>query len=224
MSKVALMYATGGMHPTGTGSYSYSCGFSLVVENVAYVKTVGIWGRKRASGTWKFYPAAYSRSVPGNMEIWGLSTSDTVEQFVVRYDADGNTSWDNNYGNDYFLDVTAGESTDGVGTAVLGTNVVNEGANIDGAGNMVVDVALKNLAYTKQVGIQYTTNGWLTWSTAIGSYQRGYSPSLPTQAQVETWEIKAAVGIGSHVMYAAFYVVNGATYWDNNFALNYAVL
>jgi len=59
------------------------------------------------------------------MEVWGLSTSDTVEQFVVRYDVDGNTFGDNNNGNDYLLDVAAGESTDGIGTAVLGTNVVD---------------------------------------------------------------------------------------------------
>jgi hypothetical protein len=41
------------------------------------------------------------------------------------------------------------EGTDGVGTAVTVPNVLSEGGFIDGSGQLVVGVAVKNLAFTK---------------------------------------------------------------------------
>ena len=222
MNPVELRYAVGGMHPTGMGSYAYSSGFAVVVENLAYSKVVGIWGHDAGTGVWGFSPGTHERSVPGNREIWRVTTSSRIDRFAVRYQVAGATFWDNNSGNDYVLDVVAGGGTDGVGTAVIHPNVLHEGSYIDGSGQLVVSAAVKNLAYQKQVGIYYTTNGWLTWFIALGGYQRSYPPgALPGQAQAETWQIRVPVGGGSQADFAVFYTVNGVTYWDNNFGLNY---
>jgi hypothetical protein len=38
----------------------------------------------------------------------------------------------------------------------------------------------------------------------------------------ELWEVNVPLGGGENGGFAAFYAVDGATYWDNNFALNYS--
>jgi hypothetical protein len=128
--------------------------------------------------------------------------------------------FDNNFGNNYILDVAAAEGTDGVGTAVIVPNVLSEGGFIDGSGQLVVGVAVKNLAFTKQVGIVYTSNNWTNAQVGFGIFQKEYQPSpLPAQAQVESWEIHAPV-TASSAQFAVFYTVNGTTFWDNNFGRN----
>jgi hypothetical protein len=219
---VSLLRAEAGTSPSGTGSYSYFTNFYVLVENLAYVKIVQIWGHNVDSGTWNFYPCNYSSSVAGNGEIWTAHTGARIDQFVAQYQVLGNTWWDNNAGFNYLLSTTAAESTDGVGTAVLKPNVLAVEWGADGAGTLEIDVLVKNLGYSKQVGVIYTTNNWATSHTTLGGYQQGLQPSsTPQQISAELWEIMAPVGTGLHGQFAVFYNVNGGTLWDNNYGANY---
>lgn len=62
-----------------------------------------------------------------------------------------------------------------------------------------------------------------TFQDAFGSYKRSYPPTnQPYQTDAELWEVSVPVGIGKTGAFAAFYIVNDSTYWDNNFTLNYS--
>ena len=73
------------------------------------------------------------------------------------YQVSGNTFWDNNAGFNYRLD-TAAAHTDGIGTAIVGPNVLLVASSIDPSRNLSMQVLVKNLAFAKQVGIVYTVN------------------------------------------------------------------
>ena len=102
MAVVALLQAEAGSTPTGTGSFSYFTNFQVVIENIAFVKDVGIWGHNTTSGTWGLFSCHYDHSVPNNNEIWQAHVDAIeVDAFDVRYQVAGNTYWDNNGGFNY---------------------------------------------------------------------------------------------------------------------------
>ena len=44
MDEISLLDARAGSSPTGTGSFSYFTNVSVVVQNIAFAKVVGVWG------------------------------------------------------------------------------------------------------------------------------------------------------------------------------------
>lgn len=220
MSRVQLWWAIAGMSPTGTGSYSYWSNFRIVVENLSTAKVVGIWGRAASSGIWSFYPANFERSLGMNKEFWQARTTDVLDRFVVRYDVLGATYWDNNGGHDYLLDVAAAQSTDGVGTAILGQRVISQDNPSISGGRLTLGVSVQNLYFSKRVGVRFTTDHWATFHDAMAVYQQGYKPDLlPFQAQVESWYIDVPVSAPStsSLEYAVYF----DDHWDNDFGMNY---
>jgi Carbohydrate/starch-binding module (family 21) len=238
MNAVALLSASAESVGDGidNGGFVPATQFSVLVQNLAYTKLVGIWGHDVGTGTWGFTPCSYSRSVPGNLEIWVTDPSGagiTIPgQFDVEYQALGNVYWDNNAGYNYNM----GEPIldEGTATAVIGPNVLaglpsvltaqgESSGQVDPSGNLNVGVMVKNIAYEKQVGIVYTTNNWLTHQYAFGKFLQCFPPaSTPHQLNAQSWQVMAPVGVGATGQYAAFYTVAGTTYWDNNFGLNYS--
>ena len=217
MSQAQLWWAIAGMTPSGTGSYSYWSNFRIVVDNIAFGKIVGIWGHSASSGGWSFYSASYVHSAGANREVWGASISDMIDQFVVKYDVAGTTYWDNNNGHDYFLNTTAAEGTDGIGTAVIGQAIVSHDDASLRTGQFTLGISVQNLYYAKHVGVRYTSDHWATFHDALATYQQGYAPDgLPYQPQAESWYVDVPL-TSSEVEYAVFF--DGQ--WDNNFGQNY---
>jgi hypothetical protein len=221
---VALLRAEAGSSPSGTGSFSFFANFSILVENLAFAKEVQILAREKDSGSWTFFPAAYSSSVPENGEIWTAHLGDPpVDQFVVQYQVLGATFWDNNSGFNYVLDAVAAEEIDGIGTALLTSNVQSVGFDLDAGGNLAIDILVTNLAYVKQVAVVYTTDNWATFHNVFGAWQQSYPPfGLAHQINAELWTVSASVGAGKHGQFAVFYDVSGSRFWDNNFGRNYS--
>ena len=223
MSAVELLRAEAGVARSVTGSSSHFSNFSVLVQNLAFAKYVGIWGRDVSTDTWNFHPCRYSRSVPDNAEIWEASIGSLIDRFGVGYQDLANLHLDTNGGHFYSLDTRVAEGTAGVGTAVINRNVLGVTWGVDAGGNLAVDVLVKNIGFEKQVAIVYTTDGWLTLQNAFGSYSQSLAPvCLPHQPNAELWEIVAPVGAGESGQFAAFLTVAGTTYWDNNFGLNYS--
>jgi Carbohydrate/starch-binding module (family 21) len=224
VNAVTLLRAEGGSSPTGTGSYSTFENFFILVEKIAYDKVVQIYGRSTDANTWNFYPASYSAPAGVNEEIWTVHIGDTpVDQFVAQYQVLGITYWDNNYGSNYLLDATAARSTDGVGTALLTAPVLVVGWDLSAAGILQFDILLQDLAYNKTVGVRFTTNNWATYEDAFATYSQSFPPTgAPHQVNAQLWELSTSIGTGNHGQFAAFYTVNGVTYWDNNFGMNYS--
>jgi Carbohydrate/starch-binding module (family 21) len=228
MNAVALLYADGVVIPTGDNGEAFATNFAVVVQNLSSTKIVGIWGDGVGGipGIWSFAPCSYSRSVPGNLEIWVTGPGAppfTPSQFDVEYQALGNVYWDNNAGYNYSLDPGALDLTpEGIATAVIGPNVVAVTGGLDPP-FLNVEVLVKNIAFEKQVGMVYTTDNWLTYQNAFGIFSQSLKPdSTPHQLNAEQWNISATVGSPATGQYAVFYSVAGATYWDNNFGLNYS--
>jgi hypothetical protein len=222
MAVVALLNAEAGSTPSGTGSFSYFTNARVVVENVAFDKSVGIWGSP-SSGDWQFFPCNFDHSLPNNLEIWTAHIGSTeIVQFGVEYLVSGNIYWDNNDGFNYLLD-TGAAHTDGIGTTVVGPNVLAVAWGIQPNGTLNVEVLVKNLAFTKQVAIVYTVDNWTTFHNAFGGFQRTFPPAtMPHQIQSELWEISVLLTPGAFGQFAVSYIVGGVTYWDNNFGANYS--
>src|SRR5208282_6084534 len=87
--------------PGDNGGFSPVTTITVLVQNLAYTKLVGIWGLAN-TGTWSLTPCSYNSSVPGNLEIWqcGFGTVPPA-QFDVEYQVLGNIYWDNNAGYNY---------------------------------------------------------------------------------------------------------------------------
>jgi hypothetical protein len=223
MPALSLLNAEAGSAPSGTGSFNYFTNFRVLVENLAFIKLVGIWGRDQISGNWSFFSCSYDHAVPNNKEIWQSHVPEIqIDQFDVVYQVSGNTFWDNNAGFNYRLD-TAAPHTDGIGTAIVGPNVLTVASSIDPSGNLSVQVMVKNLAFAKQIAIVYTVDNWATFHNVFGSFQQLFPPpTIPHQIQSELWSVSASLSPGASGQFAVFYIVNGTTYWDNNFGLNYS--
>ncbi len=223
MQPVSLRSASAGTAPTPTGSHSYFAFFSVLVDNLAFDKQVSILAHDDVTG-WNFHACSFSVSTPGNGEIWTAQLgSPAIDQFVIEYQVLGQTFWDNNGAANYLLDIAAAEARDGTNTVALNTNVLVQGHFADSTGTLGVDLLLRNLDFTKQVGLVYTTDGWATFHSASGVFQEGFAPfNHPSQPNAESWHIAAPVGIGQHGQFAVFYSVNGTTFWDNNFGVNYS--
>ena len=222
MAAVALLNAEAGSAPSGTGSFNYFTNARVVVENLAFNKIVGIWGHSAGSGNWGFFPCSFDHSVPNNSEIWSAHIGGTeIDQFDLEYRVLGNIHWDNNAGFNYLLD-TGAAHTDGIGTAIVVPNVLAVASGIEPSGKLNVEVLVKNLAFAKQVAIVYTTDNRTTFHNAFGSFQRSFPPpTTPHQVQSELWAISVQLTPGASGQFAVFYIVGGATYWDNNFGANY---
>jgi hypothetical protein len=84
--------------------------------------------------------------------------------------------------------------------------------------NFWVDIAVRNDAYDKRVGIVWTdlVRDAGAWHTAYAQYEHALD------APYEQWGIDVTAGVYGaieptpHIQFAAFVEMNGQTYWDNN--------
>ena len=141
-------------------------------------------------------------------------------QFAVKCGSGGQTFWDNNGGQDYFLG-------QGAGTFLTSGNVYahhTAGAALSG-GQAQGSVILRNIAYAKQVKVVYTTDGWVTAHEAHAAYSPNFyaytTTENPSALGFEAWTFGLDVGSATSVEYAIAYTADGQTYWDNNFGDNY---
>ena len=238
-SKVSLVSTEigGGYTLIGRSSIAINYSFKAKVElaNLAYAKKVWLHYTRMGSTVWQDAAFVYSSTTAAGNEIWnltlngGTSNSEKVDQYVIKYEVNGQTYWDNNNGTNYRVDQTQAGlpgyyqfylrndlnvllNSQVIGTSVSNDKFVNFG------------ILIKNLAYNKMVSILYSTDKWKTNKTAnfnfIGSYPNGF----------EIWGDGGSFNLLSNVGtpgtrtfdYAIVYKVNGQEYWDNNFGKNYS--
>lgn len=218
--------------------FSWETGrFEAQVANLAYAKQVAVHVKK-TDGTWYDYPMSYDHTAGLNKEVWAANfettysgvntlpnTGPTIE-FTLKYTVNGVTYWDNNNGANYKVTRDAGTYlAPGVNLAVAdyaATVRLSPGQTTWGG-----RVSVRNIAPNKVVTLVYTTNNWATTQTAaatypVGSYTSGYSYTpQPNTMGFEEWLFSINAAPGTQIKYAVSYTVNGQTYWDNNFGLNY---
>lgn len=204
-------------------------GFSGKVEvsNLSPQKNVTIHYTP-GDGTWYDTDASYEGPAEAGHEKWGfsistnsmnnthpeLSNAETI-QFAIKYEVNGQTYWDNNNGHNYSVSRYTESST------ILGKPNVLRAYDEISQDTFLGGVYVKNLGYSKQVKIKYTTDNWATTKEADASY------SMPANSDdsVEAWHftIDQIAPSVSQIKYAISYTVNGQTYWDNNYGQNYTV-
>lgn len=228
-------------------SYSYYRGFNtwtrkftVKVANLAFDKNVSIYHEK-VDGNWEEIPLSFDMSLENGEELWTGQYRYTAyapgkvydNEFVVKYEVDGVTYWDNNGGDNYVIEekeIGSLFADPGLNVSI-DTDYVNLyyfSFNDSNSLNFVVDI--KNIAPEKNVEVIFTTDGWQTkeylsldftkyWNT---SYE--YTTVSPNPFGVERWtgSINIDPSITS-VEYTVVYKVNGQEYWDNNFGNNYVV-
>jgi len=221
---------------THYGLSMQSIRFETLVKNLAYAKEVYV-RMKKPDGSWVDVALAYNRPADNGREVWSGSYADysgyalTYQtwdlEFALRYKVSGQEYWDNNGGQNYKQAKDSGSLL--VGANVLGQLYTPSSSYSSSGGVFYTSVTLKNLSPNKQVKVVYSTDGWQTTKTAWGSFNSTYwygaysGAANPNQYGVEEWNIQLAVGSATHVDYAIAYLVNGQTYWDNNFGQNYGL-
>ncbi|MEW7288941.1 hypothetical protein [Aquimarina sp. 2304DJ70-9] len=228
---------------TSYGSYrgytTYTKKFTVKVADLAFDKQVSIYHEK-VDGTWEEIPLSYSMGIDDQNELWtteynlgGYGVSPVYDdEFVVKYEVNGNTYWDNNNGANYKM-----SRSDGYLLADANANAnVSVDTDYDGMSyvpyydqnSMRVTVDVRNLAPNKEVGVVYTTDGWQTQNYFTLNFQRYWTSGpfffiqSPNQFDIERWSgnVRFDKSLNT-VEYVVVYKVNGQEYWDNNYGKNH---
>ncbi|QUH30305.1 carbohydrate-binding protein [Vallitalea guaymasensis] len=177
---------------------------------------------------WLDQPASYQKTLEDGSEVWTFKTPEQsytpthqVEyncKFAVKYEVDGNTYWDNNNGDNYFL-----QDTTMIYDApfVLSKSVVMLDKDISTPHSLWGFIFLKNLAYDKKVIVRYTTDNWATYHDLNAHYNWKYDNDIELWS-FDTMHDNSPFPVNSSGEYAIGYTVDGVTYWDNNFGDNYS--
>ncbi|WP_054943111.1 carbohydrate-binding protein [Paenibacillus ihuae] len=217
---------------TSANLYLYKYGYvgfsgNIEVSNLGYQKTVTIHYTP-GDGKWYDTNASYQAPTDSTHEKWGFMVSTDIMnnnnpqltnaqtiQFAIKYQVNGQTYWDNNNGQNYSVSRFNESST------ILGKPQVLRAYDDLYKNTFSGSIYVKNLDYSKEVKIKYTTDNWNTTREGYASY------SMPgnSDGSVEIWNfsfnnIDPSV---TQIQYAISYTAIGQTYWDNNYENNYTV-
>ncbi|QUH28585.1 carbohydrate-binding protein [Vallitalea guaymasensis] len=133
--------------------------------------------------------------------------------FAIKYEVNGNTYWDNNYGQNYSVNISNFEYCQNI---VLGKcKLLSESSYKDVNNIFRGNVMVKDYNPNKIVTIRYTTDSWKTHKD-VRAYKSSYQPY--SDMELWTFDINEDAGVYE---YAIKCEINGQTYWDNNFGDNY---
>ncbi|MCT4596924.1 MAG: CBM21 domain-containing protein [Vallitalea sp.] len=205
---------------------AYSTSGYIHINNMSSAKNVYV--HYTYNGTdWLDAPASYLKTLEDGSEVWSYNTPKmTYEpahqynyycQFAIRYEVGGNTYWDNNGGNDYYL---RRSSVYPEYPYVLSKSYVKVTDSMRTEDGLYVYAKLQDLAYNKTVKLRFTTDNWQSYHEVDGTYTSSYGNGR------ESWFFdtkKCGVTLSplDTGEYVVSYTVNGVTYWDNNFGSNY---
>ena len=219
-AKIVPNYGNGGLIET-----YYATG-SICVKNIGSNKTVKVHYTYDGYN-WLDSDAYYEKTLNDGTELFKFETpafpyvyDHQIEyncKFAIKYEVDGETYWDNNDGNDYFVQYS---TMDYNAPYVLSKSVVTLHDCINNGNCIWGNIILKNLAYEKEVFVRYTTDNWETYNEVPARH------IIRLDNGLEEWVYSTTKSgtpflHGSHGEFAICYKANGVTYWDNNFGENY---
>lgn len=159
---------------------------------------------------WSNAKAEYVTTLNDGSKIWKAAFASFNTRYAIKFIADGREYWDNNDGKDY-------NGTETLGTAPIVAE--RAGAGVAFSNTYVINAALQNYAYQKNVFVRYTTDNWKTCRDQALSYNTTKTDGT------ELWKTVLCLPNGctfnSEFKYALCYQVNGKEYWANNFGANY---
>jgi hypothetical protein len=212
-----------------------SAKFQVLVDDLAFEKKVYI--HYTVDGIhWNDMQTSFKADVEGNKELWIAEMLTTPAlggdfEYVVKYEVNGNVYWDNNNGQNYTLG-----SNDGVFLKDVNVLNIRDYNSFTVSSNDHIfynfQIAVKNIAYEKSVKVVYTLDNWETSDIIELNYMSvwsfGYtSVPSPNDHNVEVWADWDHLDVGSEsteMKYFIEYIVDGQTYYDNNFGQDYTIM
>ncbi|MDT8718502.1 hypothetical protein IAI10_17695 [Clostridium sp. 19966] len=199
--------------------YEYSATGYIAVQKSSYSKNISIHYSTDNGTNWQDTNANYVKdNSTDGYEIWSfnLALNDNSSlQFAIKYESNGETYWDNNYGKNYYL---SSGNTSTFGKSQLYTTVYNDG-NVPTGSNIIGSITLNNIGNPKVVKIRYSYDNWATYLETNANYN-----STSNNNSLDYWDFTIPSNPSSkQVKFAISYEVNGIEYWDNNFGNNYTV-
>lgn len=157
--------------------------------------------------------------------------NEQVEQLVIRYSANGETQYDNYFGQNYRLDLAVAAVGKNV---VLHTATARRGTEAGGGFTVTTswlegNILVNNLSFVKSVGVRMSADGGATWSDTVASFAGQKLQDGTFIGPAEVWRFKTPelnLNVASQVFQFAIFHHNGATgetFWDNNFGQDYRV-
>ena len=211
--------------------------YIVEIANIDYHKNVVVH-QELANGQWEDIPLVYSNTTDTGTEIWKTITVKTIygnnptpttaygEMIAVKYEVNGQTYWDNNYGDNYFI---ANYNRHANSTFLFLNEdyaIAQSNASFYSYANtsfvsVIADV--KNIAFAKEVKIVYSTDNWATTNEYYLSFDAS-NYIVNDSTNYERWSASFSVPLATSISYALSYKVDGVTYWDNNFGENYTMI
>lgn len=224
-----------------SGLYNKQRNFYTEVAKSAYPRQVFVH-HKMADGTWQDFPMKYMRPATSTYDVWYLedaysgnggssSHQDYADEFVLRYEVNGKTYYDNNNGQNYKIGLCDGMYLrDGLPVSAETFHSYLVKYSTATYASFYIEADVKNLAYSKEVKVIYSTDNWQTTNTAPLNFITHYALSdfvvlpNPNIFNNEKWSVYLNLpGNAKYVDYAISYKVNGTEYWDNNYGRNYRI-
>lgn len=202
----------------------------------AIVKVKDLGFEKKVKLHLKLKDGSWSDSVNGRFvqfaeegyEIWRVDASryssdvDDIynSEFVVKYVVNGETYWDNNNGQNYKVNTPGSDVFLGNGINVLTDYAYAYKAYYNNTVYFYGYIAVRNIAFNKEVDVTYSTDNWATTKVVKATYSYG-----PSASGIENWRfnVNNLPAETTEIEYAVSYKVNGNTYWDNNGGANYKI-
>jgi hypothetical protein len=208
----------------------------IKIKNIAFEKnvivhidTVGAPLIEGATSSgWFDVAAEYSHAIDDQYEIWTFSVptslykggmgSYPIFEYVIRYDVNGTSYWDNNSGNNYWNEFVLLSEVN-----LKDADYYTSESETAGMTNHHLEgtVEVRNMGYEKNVDIMYlSVDG--TWKESSCNYT---GPS--TNGGNEYWAFSIVESAGDDAaqgfyQFAIRYQVNGEEYWDNNQGQDYS--
>lgn len=223
-AKVNVVYTRAFQTKSGTATYNYVEGY-VEVEKPSYDRTITIhyaidndltkWYNDTTSC--KYYAESLNGALGTREILYFKKQIKSKITFAIKYSRPGARDyWDNNGGKDFVVGFGTGIPTMVLGSSSIAlekftamTNSVKYQKVITGS------VVLKNLAYTKDVKIVYSTDSWKTSKSAVVNYGENFYGN-------ERWNFSAYLDYTvTTAKFKLVYVVNGQTYVDDNFGKFY---
>lgn len=190
----------------------------IAVQNLAFEKKVTIHYTIDGK-TWSDVPASYLKTdANDNCDVWKFIMPAAYPAqkvtFCIKYEVNGQTYWDNNYGKNY-TNTAFGKSS----VFVTDVDTYTDSRNKQFSLFISTKDFIENIETSKPVRVRYTEDNWKTYKDVPADFLS----SGCTDSNLE-WSANIAVSKSAkHVEFAVVYELNGVEYWDNNFGSNYTV-
>ena len=225
---VRLELARRGFFSGGGFSGSFA-DVTVKVRNIAFAKDVEVHFTPD-NVTWKDFAVPHS-FFAGDHDLFEGTVNEQVEQLVIRYTANGETQYDNDFGRNYRLDLALAAVGKNV---VLHTATARRGTEAGGGFTVTTswlegNILVNNLSFVKSVGVRMSADGGTTWNDTVALFAGQKLPDGTFIGPAEVWRFKTPelnLNAASSVFQLAVFYQNGATgetFWDNNFEQDYRV-